>query len=165
MGLTQVRIPQKYYALSDILSTDHICIIEEIKEWRAAVRYSTAMLEQDDYIEAGYADNIIHGMEQQGFYSVTDGVFALLHGSETAGVKESCMSLLISKKPVCFGEKSVQVIFCLASKDKKEHVPAVIRMMRMINDTDFIARLQACEHTQDVSAVIRQCESEVEKCY
>lgn len=44
-------------------------------------------------------------MEVRGFYSVTDEVFALLHGSENAGISVSCMSLLISEEPVRFGEK------------------------------------------------------------
>ena len=46
--------------------------------------------------------------EVRGFYSVTDQVFALLHGSENAGIEVSCMSLLISEEPVRFGEKEVE---------------------------------------------------------
>lgn len=165
MGFTQVRIPEKYYALSDLLQTENICIIDEMNDWRTAVKYCTAMLEQQDYIDTNYYESIIQGMEQQGFYSVTDGVFALLHGSESAGVRVSCMSLLVTKEPVHFGDKSVNVIFCLASKDKKEHVPAVIRMMRMIEDTDFINELKKCETNIEVTMLIDKCEGEVEKCY
>lgn len=165
MGFAQVRIPEKYYALSDLLQTENICLIDGMKDWRTAVKYCTAMLEQQGYIDTNYYDSIIQGMEQQGFYSVTDGVFALLHGSETAGVNISCMSLLVTREPVYFGEKSVNAIFCLASKDKKEHIPAVIRMMRMIEDTEFITELQKCETNVEVTMLVDKCEKEVEQCY
>ena len=102
-------------------------------------------------------------MEVRGFYSVTDQVFALLHGSENAGIQVSCMSLLISEEPVRFGEKEVNLIFCLASRDKKEHIPVVTRLMRMISTTDFIKCLKECRTPSDAMSVIRDCEKEVKQ--
>ena len=94
---------------------------------------------------------------------MTDEVFALLHGSENAGISVSCMSLLISEEPVRFGEKKVNLIFCLASRDKKEHIPVVTRLMRMISMTDFIERLKKCKTPDEAMSVIYECEKEIEE--
>ena len=165
LGYREVRMPKKYYKLSDLLLPEDIRCVERIDEWQKAVTCCTDILEQHGEIADTYVNSILKSMEIQGFYSVTDQKFALLHGSETAGVKVSCMSLVISREPVVFGEKKVHLIFCLASRDKKEHIPAIIRMMRMIQMTEFVRRLLNCTSEAEAIAIIEECEKEVEPCY
>lgn len=165
LGYKEVRMPAKYYKLTDLLAPEDICCVKSVESWHAAVRYTTGILIEHGKIRDSYRDNIIKGIELQGFYSVTDNAFALLHGNETAGVNVSCMSLMITEEPVYFGEKSVNIIFCLASRDKKEHVPAIIRMMRMVAAADFIEKLRKCSEKSQAAAVIEECEKEVESCY
>lgn len=165
LGYKEVRMPTKYYKLTDLLRNNAIKCVDKVSDWRQAVHLCTDILVENGNITTSYCDNIIKGMEVQGFYSVTDGNFALLHGNETQGVRTSCMSLLISKEPVTFGEKKVNIIFCLASKDKKEHVPAVIRLMRMVSMTEFISELSSCTDKNKAMEIIEKCQMEVEKCY
>ena len=163
LGYKEVRMPTKFKTLSDLLTENDIQCIKKIDDWRDAVRQSTQILKRHGNDGEIYCKNIIEGIEVRGFYSVTDQVFALLHGSENAGIQISCMSLLISEEPVRFGEKEVNLIFCLASRDKKEHIPVVTRLMRMISTTDFIKRLKECRTPSDAMSVIRDCEKEVEQ--
>lgn len=159
LGYRDVRVPQKYYTLSDLLSKDAIICVDHIDDWRDAVRMCTDILQKAGKIEPSYHDSIIRGMEAQGFYSVTDNVMALLHGSESEGVRVSCMSLLISKEPIYFGDKQTNIVFCLASKDKKEHTPAIISLMRMISMTKFINLLEVCRDADMAGTVIETCEN------
>lgn len=163
LGYKEVRMPKKFKTLSDLLGVNDIQCIKSIDDWRDAVRQSTDILKRHGNDGEGYGKNVIEGIEVRGFYSVTNQVFALLHGSENAGIKVSCMSLLISEEPVRFGEKEVNIIFCLASRDKKEHIPVVTRLMRMISTTDFIKRLKKCTTPDDAMSVIKDCEKEVEQ--
>lgn len=165
LGYKEVRMPAKYYTLSDLLHAENILCVDQVPDWREAVNYCTGILKEHGCIEDSYRKNIIRGMEVQGFYSVTDQTFALLHGNEKESVNVSCMSLLISQKPVSFGDKQANIIFCLASRDKKEHVPAIIRLMRMVSMTDFIESLKTCTSTGEAVGVINRCEKEVEICY
>lgn len=165
LGYKEVRMPAKYYKLTDLLNREDACCIHGTENWKQAVEYSTDILIKHGKINSSYCQNIIQGIEMQGFYSVTDNAFALLHGNETAGVNISCMSLIISEEPVWFGEKQVNIIFCLASRDKKEHVPAIIRLMRMVAATGFIEELKKCTTTDQAWNVIETCEKEVESCY
>lgn len=163
LGYKEVRTPKKFKTLSDLLGVNDIQCIKNVDDWRDAVRQSTDILKRHGNDGERYGKNVIEGIEVRGFYSVTDQVFALLHGSENAGIEVSCMSLLISEEPVRFGEKEVNIIFCLASRDKKEHIPVVTRLMRMISTTDFIKRLKKCTTPDDAMSVIKDCEKEVEQ--
>lgn len=165
LGYKEVRMPAKYYKLTDLLSKEAVCCVKEKMDWRTSVKHCTNILIEHGKIQENYCRNIIRGMEVQGFYSVTDHAFALLHGNETDGVNQSCMSLVISEEPVMFGEKEVNIIFCLASRDKKEHVPAIIRLMRMVAKADFIEKLKKCTTREQAWDVIEACEKEVESCY
>lgn len=163
LGYKEVRTPKKFKTLSDLLGVNDIQCIKNVDDWRDAVRQSTDILKRHGNDGERYGKSVIEGIEVRGFYSVTDQVFALLHGSENAGIEVSCMSLLISEEPVRFGEKEVNIIFCLASRDKKEHIPVVTRLMRMISTTDFIKRLKKCTTPDDAMSVIKDCEKEVEQ--
>ena len=163
LGYTEVKMPRKFKTLSDLLGVNDIECIKKIDDWKDAVKASTNILKRHGNDGDRYCENVIEGMEVRGFYSVTDEVFALLHGSENAGIQVSCMSLLISEQPVRFGEKEVNLIFCLASRDKKEHIPVVTRLMRMVSRTDLIKDLKQCRTPGDAMSVIRRCEKEVEQ--
>ena len=59
--------------------------------------------------------------------------FCTVRGAE--GISKTSLSLLVTREPVVFGEKKARVIFCLASRDGKEHIPAVVTLMRMVKTT------------------------------
>ncbi len=162
LGYKEVRMPQKYYSLSDLLRQEDIRIIERAPDWREAVDLCTGPLISRGGITPEYRESVMRGIQAQGFYAVTDEKFALLHGSERAGVTESAMSLLISREPVQFGDKQVNLIFCLASRDKKEHIPAVISLIRMMSRTSLLEDLKAAGDPQTAMNMIKKHESEVE---
>lgn len=161
LGYTQVRIPGKYSTLSDLIGESDIRCVSNIPSWKQAVKECTELLKCHGNDGDQYCENIIEGIDVRGFYSVTDHEFALLHGSENAGIQVSGMSLVISEEPVKFGNKEVNVIFCLASRDKKEHIPVITKLMRMVSKTDFIRRLEKCKSSFQAMELIRSCEKEV----
>ena len=130
-------------------------------EWKVAVKEVSKLLEKENYIDESYEEDIINTMESVGFYSVTDNSFALLHGRGTTGVYRSCISLIVSKEFIEFGDKKAKVIFCLASKDRKEHIPAIIVLMRMIKNTNLINRLEKANSLNEIKEIIRKSELEV----
>ncbi|MDZ7548209.1 PTS sugar transporter subunit IIA, partial [Clostridium perfringens] len=72
-----------------------------------------------------------------------------------------CISLIVSREYIEFGEKKAKVIFCLASKDKKEHIPAVVVLMRMMKNTNLINRLEKANSLNEIKEIIRKSELEV----
>ena len=129
--------------------------------WQESVYASTDILLQKDLINKNYVDEIFAGIEDLGFYSVTDESFALLHGESNEAIKQSTMSLLINKQPIKFKNKTIKLVFVLASKDKKEHIPAIITWVRMITNTDVISQLTECNDLLEAYQILLNCERKV----
>lgn len=161
LGYKDVRIPKKYSNLSDLLGYDCIEVVDKFDEWQNAVQMATDLLVENGSVLSGYYDDIIKQIKTSGFYSVTDGKFALFHAGDTSLIKVSLMSLIVSKKPIYFENKKVNVLFCLSSKDKKEHIPVVVKLMRMVNKTNLIECLKECNDKNEIIEVIKKCEMEV----
>lgn len=53
------------------------------------------------------------------------------------------------------------MIFCLASKDSKEHIPAVVTLMRMVKTTGLIRELEASRTEEEAYQSVLNCEFEV----
>lgn len=160
-GYQNVLNQSKISKLTDILDHKNIRIIERIPSWRKSVILATSILEERYFIDEDYKFDIISGIEKLGFYSIMNNNIALLHGSRIESVIKTSMSLIITKDKVTFGEKNVNIIFCLASRDKKEHVPAIICLMRIIKNTDFINRIKSLEKEEEIYEEIVKCEKVV----
>lgn len=161
LGYRTVKPQHNPKSFSSFLKFDCIRRVDLNLEWRQAVRESARLLENRSFIQPCYVDNMIRFIEEQGFYAVSDGSFALLHGKGTEGIEKTSLSLLVNRQPVHFGEKQVKVIFCLASRDTKEHIPAVVTLMRMVKATPLIKELEACRTEEEIYQTILNCEFEV----
>lgn len=158
LGYQTVKAVHNPKSFSSILKYDCIRLIDEPLGWKDAVRESAALLEKRGFIEKTYTDNMIEFMEEKGFYAVSDDSFALLHGKGVEGINCTSLSLLVNRCPVCFGDKSVRVILCLASRDAKEHIPAVVTLMRMVKTTPLIHDLLQCDSEAAIYQTILNCE-------
>lgn len=161
LGYQTVKNQHNPKSFSSFLKYDCIARMDQNLEWRQAVRKSAGLLINRGFIEEAYVDHMIGFIEENGFYAVSDGSFALLHGKGVEGIRKTSLSLLVNKKPVYFGEKQVKVIFCLASKDAKEHIPAVVTLMRMVKTTSLIHDLESCRTEEEIYRTILNCEFEV----
>lgn len=152
---------KKINKLSDLLTYENIKMVDQKMSWQESVYASTDILLQKDLINKNYVDEIFAGIEDLGFYSVTDESFALLHGESNEAIKQSTMSLLINKQPIKFKNKTIKLVFVLASKDKKEHIPAIITWVRMITNTDVIYQLTECNDLLEAYQILLNCERKV----
>ena len=161
LGYQTVKEVHNPKSFSSFLKFDCIRLTDEEYEWKAAVRESAALLEKRGFIDSTYTENMIEFIEEQGFYAVSDDSFALLHGKGVEGIHQTSLSLLVSRQPVHFGEKKAKVILCLASRDSKEHIPAVVTLMRMVKTTPLIHDLELCSSEEEIYQTILNCEFQV----
>ncbi|HBG1964001.1 Probable licABCH operon regulator [Clostridioides difficile] len=161
LGYSDERILFRQLNLSDLIGIDTIRIIDGDMKWEDAVKFSSNILANCDFVSAQYAENIIDILKNVVFYAVKDNEFALLHGNDSSLVKVSSISLLICKEAVSFGDKKVKIIFCLASRDKKEQIPAIINLTKMVYKTNFIAMLESAKTKEEAEVLIHKYEKEV----
>ena len=146
---------------SSLLKYDCVRINDGGENWREAVRAAGKPLMDRGFIEERYVENILDTMENIGFYSVSDDSFALLHGKENEGVNQTSISLIVNREPVTFGDKAVRIVFCLAAKNARDHLPAIITLMRMVKTTTLIRDLESAETVDEIYQSILQHEMEV----
>ncbi len=161
LGYQSIRQPKIPRNFTSLLPYDCIACHQGALSWQAAVDLALKPLLKRKYIEWSYRDEVFDTLRDIGFYAITDGAFALLHGKAKKGVNKTSISLLINDPAVDFEGKQVKVIFCLAAKNPKDHIPAMITLMRMVKKTDLIARLQKAPAPDEVYQEILQCEFEV----
>ncbi|MFL8710648.1 BglG family transcription antiterminator [Clostridioides sp. GD02377] len=161
LGYSDERILSRQLNLGDLIGIDTISIIDEKLKWEDAVKISSNILADCDFVSEKYSDNIINILKNVGFYAIKDNEFALLHGNDNSLVKVSSISLLICKEAINFGDKKVKIIFCLASRDKKEQIPAIINLTKMVYKTNFITMLEKAKTKEEAESLIHKYEKEV----
>lgn len=154
LGCQSVTHKTEGRSLRKLLRFDSIRLIETAPDWRTAVWQAGDILILQGAVTGEYVDATIRGMEKLGFYAVTDGEFAMLHGRVSDAVHKTAMSLIVYKEPVSFGDKKAQVVFFLAPENTNDHIPAVIDLTRMIKNTtllqDLIQAASVDEIYQDI---------------
>ena len=161
LGYRDLCKPKKIAKLSDLLSENVIKIVDEEMTWEEAIIQSCNIMENINAINRNYMESIFDIIEQNGFYSIIDGSFALLHGNCDIGVYKTSMSMIINKKKIKFGEKEVNIIFCLSSKDQKEHIPAIINLMKLEKTTDFIKYVLKADSSKEAYETLVQYERRI----
>lgn len=161
LGYQTVQVFHSPKSFSVFLKYDCIMMADRAADWKVAVGMSGGLLVKRGFVDETYVSNMTEFIEEQGFYAVSDGSFALLHGKGAKGIQTTSLSLLVTREPVAFGEKKVRVIFCLASRDSKEHIPAVVTLMRMVKTTALIHELEGCASEEEVYQTVLDCEFEV----
>lgn len=154
MGYHNHNLPKSINRLSDMLNVKEIVICDKKMTWQEAVIQSCNILEINGSVDDEYKNSIFAMLKENGNYSVTDGAFALLHGASDEHVYQTAMSLIINKQVVEFSEKKVNIIFCLSSKDQKEHIPAIISLMKLEKTTNFIKKIVNVDTSEEVYDMI-----------
>ena len=75
----------------------------------------------------------------------------------------SGMGVIVSKYPIEFGDKKTNVVFILASKDKKEQIPAIINLTKITYEKDFIKELKEVKSPEEIIDIITRYEENVLK--
>lgn len=160
-GYPKTTHEEKPYKFSDLISENLITFIDGNESWTEVVKLACGSLYREGYTDNQYTEEIIDSVKKMGYYSVSDDNFALLHGRPSNKIQRSGISLVVSKEKIRFGEKKVNIVFCLASKDYKEHVPALVSLVRMIKCTGFIEEISQATTAKELISLIEKNERKI----
>lgn len=130
------------YSLSDYLSDKHIQIRESIPEWRDAIRIAAQPLLEDQFIEKRYVERMIRAVEEFGNYMVILPETAFVHAGIDDGVNQQCVSMLILKNPVVFGNKHQELIrnIVVIAVNKRED-DIILKLAKILENSENRNRL------------------------
>jgi len=129
-------------------------IVQEIADWKEAIRFSAQPLLEKDSIEERYIEAMISMCEQLDAYIVLADLFAMPHASPGSGAKVMDVALTIVKKPVDFMGKPVQVLLTLAAVDSNSHLQLLQQVATTMGDPEKIAQLIAANDPDEILRIL-----------
>ncbi len=107
--------------LGNIIPERNIAISDDYLTWQDAIRHAASPLVSDGSISSNYVEKMIEAVINLGTYMILTEGTAYVHAGVDDGIVRHCLSLLVLRHPVIFGEsesKRVSNIVVLGLKDK-----------------------------------------------
>lgn len=139
--------------LIDLLHPDHIVISNEAMDWRMAVQKASQPLLTNGHILPEYVRAMNAIIEQHGAYMWLAPQVLILHARPVDGVLRLCLSVMILKNPVAFGEEPehwAQICLVLGAVDDHAHLKALLKLNHLLNLSDFREKLIKAQNSAEV---------------
>ena len=88
-------------------------------------------------VKKEYTEELKNQIMQYGKYILIGDKTILPHGQLLKNVKETGFSLITLKKEIDFFGSEIRIVICLASRNKDEHLRAILELNRYLKNTDF----------------------------
>jgi transcriptional antiterminator/mannitol/fructose-specific phosphotransferase system IIA component (Ntr-type) len=150
---------EQQLALQDLLKEETIQVLEEVSDWKEAVKIAATPLLVKGTVEPSYIDAMIDNIEKLGPYVVIGPEVAIPHARPEKGVNQIGMSFLRLTKPVYFLNNKdfpVRLVFCIAAIDNTTHLRALSQLTTLLNEEKNMNRLKKIESISEMLALFRQ---------
>ncbi|MEF9967286.1 MAG: PTS sugar transporter subunit IIA, partial [Longicatena sp.] len=109
--------------IRDMLKKENVQIVQNVVDWKDAIRTSVQPLVEGHYVEERYIDGVIENTNIYGPYYVLAQDLALIHARSDQGVIEKQLAVTVLKEPIKFSEDgySVRLLVVLAAADGESH--------------------------------------------
>ena len=88
-------------------------------------------------VKKEYTEELKNQIMQYGKYILIGDKTILPHGQLLKNVKETGFSLITLKKEIDFFGNEIRIVICLASRNKDEHLRAILELNGYLKNTDF----------------------------
>jgi mannitol/fructose-specific phosphotransferase system IIA component (Ntr-type)/transcriptional antiterminator len=144
---------RKELRLKTLLTPQTIQVNVVAASWEEAIKKSADPLFKEGFIEKRYIDAMINNINKMGPYVVIAPGIAMPHALPNDGVIKSCISLTVLKDEVKFGNAAndpVKLIFCIGSKDGKDHMNVLSELIGAIGDKALMAKIKSADSQKQV---------------
>ena len=102
-------------------------------------------------VKEEYTDELKNQIIQYGKYILIGDKTILPHGQLLKNVKETGFSLITLKKGIDFFGSEIKIVICLASRNKDEHLRAILELNRYLKNPDFENELLNKESPEEIA--------------
>ena len=101
-------------------------------------------------VKKEYTEELKNQIMQYGKYILVGDKTILPHGQLLKNVKETGFSLITLKKEIDFFGSEIRIVICLASRNKDEHLRAILELNRYLKNPDFENELLNKENPKEL---------------
>lgn len=145
--------------LNELIPPKNIKVVQAVESWDSAIRLCAQPLVHSGKVEPRYIDAMIKSSKQDSYIVIGPKV-AIPHASPEDGVNEVGMSLLCIKEGVSYGDHKINVIVTISTKDKREHIHALMQLMKLAKSKDDLNQLIHAKSISEASRMIDQYSKE-----
>ena len=128
-----------------------------VQNWEEAIKLGFSPLIKENYINKNYCEKIVKLINDFGPYMIISEGLAIPHAENTNDVYKSGMTLLYLKHPVIFPKnKKVNLLFCLAAENKKDHVQSLEDILILEEKFSFRKKLENISTKKDILEILNE---------
>ena len=123
------------------------------KDYEDVIMHGVKPLEEKNYVTEKYGKEIIKNLKELGPYMVIAPGICLAHADLKDEINETSMSFINLKYPIKFNSEfndPVKIVLTFATKDKEEHLNALLEFMDIINNQGDLKKLKDTSSKDDV---------------
>ena len=106
-------------------------------------------------VKEEYTDELKNQIIQYGKYILVGDKTILPHGQLLKNVRETGFSLITLKKGIDFFGSEIKIVICLASRNKDEHLRAILELNRYLKNPDFENKLLNKENSEELTDYLK----------
>ena len=106
-------------------------------------------------VKEEYTDELKNQIIQYGKYILVGDKTILPHGQLLKNVRETGFSLITLKKGIDFFGSEIKIVICLASRNKDEHLRAILELNRYLKNSDFENELLNKENSEQLTDYLK----------
>jgi PRD domain protein len=135
----------------ELLSEKSIKLNVEVNNLDEVIEITGQTMLESGLVKEEYTDELKNQIIQYGKYILIGDKTILPHGQLLKNVKETGFSLITLKKGIDFFGSEIKIVICLASRNKDEHLRAILELNRYLKNPDFENELLNKESPEEIA--------------
>jgi len=121
----------------ELLSEKNIKLNVDANDLEEVIEITGKTMIDSGLVKKKYTEELKNQITQYGKYILVGNKTILPHGQLLKNVKETGFSLITLKKEIDFFGSEIRIVICLASRNKDEHLRAILELNGYLKNTDF----------------------------
>ena len=135
----------------ELLSEKSIKLNVEVNNLDEVIKFTGQTMIESGLVKEEYTDELKNQIIQYGKYILIGDKTILPHGQLLKNVKKTGFSLITLKKGIDFFGSEIKIVICLASRNKDEHLRAILELNRYLKNPDFENELLNKESPEEIA--------------
>ena len=123
--------------------------LDEVIEITGQTKIDSGLVKEE------YTDELKNQIIQYGKYILVGDKTILPNGQLLKNVRETGFSLITLKKGIDFFGSEIKIVICLASRNKDEHLRAILELNRYLKNPDFENELLNKENSEELTDYLK----------
>ena len=134
----------------ELLSEKNIKLNVNANDLEEVIEITGQTMIDSGLVKEEYTDELKNQIIQYGKYILVGDKTILPHGQLLKNVRETGFSLITLKKGIDFFGSEIKIVICLASRNKDEHLRAILELNRYLKNPDFENELLNKENPEEL---------------